>query len=280
MPTERKSILRKIDASCVAQTNGVFHPVGFGIFLCTAGTCRLGFDDTVYVVEPNMLFVFKPFPIINPEYASNDMRGMMMEVDVKKTMQILNDISPDMRVGISQHPCVMINEKQADLINRLLDIIQEKTETVKPDVDDPMEFDSKMTDCLIRSVCYEVFRIYSTSAFVGGSPAKRGNQIFNRFVAAVSANCHVNRLVHYYAELQHISTGHFASVIREISGHGPTYWINLFTMTKIRRMLIDTDMSLKEIARKMNFPDQSVFGRYFRQYEGMSPTAYRLKVKG
>lgn len=271
------SIIRKVDASYLAETNGVVNPDGFGIFLCAAGSCRLGFEDRVYTLEQNMLFIFKPFSIINVEYASPDLNGVIMEVDVEKTMMLLNDISPDMRMEISQHPCVGINENQADLISRLLDIIHEKTGTLKSESDGPEGFNRKMTDCLIRSVCYEVFRIYSTNAFVGGSPAKRSNQIFNRFIASVYLNCHANRLVNYYAGLQNISTGHFASVIREISGHGPTYWINLFTMTKIRRMLLDTDLSLKEIAQKMSFPDQSVFGRYFRLQEGISPTVYRQK---
>lgn len=272
--------IRKLDASYLSQTNGVVHPDGFGIFLCTSGSCRLNFDDMVYSLERNTLFIFKPFAFINVEYASADINGVIMEVDVEKTMMMLNDISPDMRLEISQRPCVSINGQQADMIVRLLAIIQEKSEIMKSGSDCRTEFNQKMTDNLIRSVCYEVFGIYSTSTSVGGSPAKRSNQIFNRFVASVYLNCHTNRLVNYYAGLQHISTGHFAAVIREISGHGPTYWINLFTMAKIRRMLIDTDLSLKEVAQKMNFPDQSVFGRYFRQHEGVSPTAYRLNIKG
>ena len=273
-------MIRKIDASIQAETNGVVNPDGFGIFLCTAGACRLGFDDMVYTLSRNMLFIFKPFSIITLEYASEDVRGLIMEVGVEETMLILNDISPDMRLGISQRPCVVMNDAQADRIIRLLDIIEEKTSTPASEADDPSGFNHKMTECLLRAVCYEVFRIYSTGTFVGGSPAKRNNQIFSRFITSVYLNCQKVRQVSYYAGQQNISSGHFAAVIREISGHGPSYWINLFAMTKIRRMLIDTDLSLKEIAAKMHFPDQSVFGRYFRQYEGVSPTAYRRKIKG
>lgn len=274
------TIVRTVDASYLAETNGVVHPEGFGIFLCTAGSCRLGFDDMVYAVGRCMLFVFKPFAMINLEYASPDMQGMIMEVDVEQTMMILNDISPDMRLEIAQHPCVGINENQAAMITRLLDTIHDKVGILKRDTDDPMGFNRKMTDCLVRSVCYEVFGIYSTGSFVAGSPAKRSNQIFNKFIASVYTDCHASRMVNHYANLQNISTGHFASVIREISGHGPTYWINLFTMTEIRRMLNESDLSLKEIAQRMNFPDQSVFGRYFRKHAGMSPTDYRTQAKG
>jgi len=34
-------------------------------------------------------------------------------------------------------------------------------------------------------------------------------------------------------------------------------------------------MTVKEVAAALNFPNQSFFGRYFRQYAGMSPLQYR-----
>lgn len=273
------SILRKIDTTWLTQTNGIIQPDGFGIFLCTAGSCRLRFDDIAYTVGRDMLFIFKPFAPISTEYVSPDMQGVIMEIDVEKTMMILNDIPAEMRMEISRHPCVSMDHREAAMITKLLDIIQEKTDIIfSAETSGPMGFNQKMTDYLIRSVCYEVFRIYSAGSQADGLPAKRNNQIFSRFIGAVSRNCSRQRLVNYYAGQQHISTGHFASAIRAASGHGPTYWITLFTMTGIRRMLKDTDLSLKEIAEKMNFPDQSVFGRYFRQHEGISPIAYRSKI--
>ena len=49
-------------------------------------------------------------------------------------------------------------------------------------------------------------------------------------------------------------------------------------MTAARRMLDSPALSIKEIAEQLNFPDQSVFGRYFRRQEGISPGQYRAKL--
>ena len=38
--------------------------------------------------------------------------------------------------------------------------------------------------------------------------------------------------------------------------------------------------SIKEIATKLNFPTQSFFGKYFKQYVGISPKEYRNKKTG
>ena len=35
------------------------------------------------------------------------------------------------------------------------------------------------------------------------------------------------------------------------------------------------DLSIKEIASELNFSTQSFFGKYFKQYVGISPTEYR-----
>ena len=40
-------------------------------------------------------------------------------------------------------------------------------------------------------------------------------------------------------------------------------------------MLSDPALSVKEIADALGFPNQSFFGRYFRQYTGISPTEFR-----
>ena len=40
-------------------------------------------------------------------------------------------------------------------------------------------------------------------------------------------------------------------------------------------MLLNSSLSVKEIADALGFPNQSFFGRYFRQYTGISPTEFR-----
>jgi len=32
------------------------------------------------------------------------------------------------------------------------------------------------------------------------------------------------------------------------------------------------------VAEKLNFPDQSTFGRYFKKHAGMSPKEYKKKI--
>lgn len=41
-----------------------------------------------------------------------------------------------------------------------------------------------------------------------------------------------------------------------------------------------SDLTLKEISDRLNFPDQSSFGRFFKSNTGQSPRTYRKGLAG
>jgi AraC-like DNA-binding protein len=43
-------------------------------------------------------------------------------------------------------------------------------------------------------------------------------------------------------------------------------------------MLETSELSIKEISVRLNFPTQSFFGKYFKQYTGFSPKEFRESV--
>ena len=59
----------------------------------------------------------------------------------------------------------------------------------------------------------------------------------------------------------------------------PSDMVQLFTMKAIERRLRFTDMTMQEIANDLNFPNASFFGKYFKEYSGMTPLDYRIKYQ-
>ena len=89
---------------------------------------------------------------------------------------------------------------------------------------------------------------------------------------------HQERDVTFYADKQCLSARYFSSVIKEKSGSSALQWIIQNVITEAKYLLDNTDLSIKEIATKLNFPTQSFFGKYFKQYVGISPKEYRNKL--
>lgn len=48
-----------------------------------------------------------------------------------------------------------------------------------------------------------------------------------------------------------------------------------YVVTEAKAMLNSTSMTVQQISDGLNFPSQSVFGKYFKRVTGMSPKEYR-----
>ena len=103
------------------------------------------------------------------------------------------------------------------------------------------------------------------------------DKIFQNFVITLFRYYQQERDVTFYASKQYLSSRYFSAVIKEKSGSTALQWIVQMVITEAKQLLENSDLTIKEIATKLNFPTQSFFGKYFKQYVGVSPKEYRNK---
>lgn len=84
-----------------------------------------------------------------------------------------------------------------------------------------------------------------------------------------------NRNLGYYASRLCVTSHYLTEVCKEVSSEPASYWIDRFTTNKILGLLRQKEISLTEIADRMNFSSLSYFSRYVLQKTGMSPSEYR-----
>ena len=65
------------------------------------------------------------------------------------------------------------------------------------------------------------------------------------------------------------------AVIKKSLGKNPKSFIDEALIADAKLQLRTTDLSVKQICDKLNFPNPSFFGKYFKQHVGMSPNVYR-----
>ena len=102
-------------------------------------------------------------------------------------------------------------------------------------------------------------------------------EIFNQFLQLLSRQEHKHQRVSFYAEKMNITAKYLSLVIKRVSGKSPMRWITESVMEDCYTMLSGTDLSVKEIAYRLGFPNASFFGQYFREQAGMTPMEYRVK---
>ena len=135
----------------------------------------------------------------------------------------------------------------------------------------------QIVSALVQALCYEVIDAYITNSQeqVQSKKQTRKDKIFQNFLVALHQNFRMHRDVKFYAKLQQRTPRYFSTLVHEVSGKTPTQWISLFVITEAKQLLSNPKTSIKEVANKLNFTEQSFFRRYFKQYTGYSPSEYR-----
>ncbi len=100
---------------------------------------------------------------------------------------------------------------------------------------------------------------------------------FRNLVEGYSSEQHQ---VSWYADALMISPDYLSKIIREYDGSSARAWINRALVSKAEFLMQQSDITIKEISNKLNFPDQSSFGRFFKSNTGQSPKEYRKKLTG
>jgi AraC-type DNA-binding domain-containing proteins len=82
------------------------------------------------------------------------------------------------------------------------------------------------------------------------------------------------------ADMAGLSPPYFSTIFKEEMGENLSKYLNRLRVEKAGRLLLETDMSLSEIAACCCFEDQSWFSKIFKAFTGISPGKYRNQGGG
>ena len=103
----------------------------------------------------------------------------------------------------------------------------------------------------------------------------RNKKLFGKFMTLARHYHTQHRGVKFYADKLCLTPNYLSGAIKEYTGKTVTEWVNEFVMLEAKIMLKDSSLSIQEISRRLNFPDQSTFGKYFKKAAGIGPKQYR-----
>lgn len=105
------------------------------------------------------------------------------------------------------------------------------------------------------------------------------NYTLDSFCALCLENHMKYRNIAYYAGKLNISTRYLYKITKEVFQVTPKQVIDYYVSGTAKKLLQTTVMSTQQIADKLNFPDQSTFGQFFKRNVGMSPSHFRNTYK-
>ncbi|MBQ9120516.1 MAG: helix-turn-helix transcriptional regulator [Lachnospiraceae bacterium] len=74
-----------------------------------------------------------------------------------------------------------------------------------------------------------------------------------------------------------LSTFYFSRTFKEITGFHFVEYLNNVRIKEAKKLLLDTTLTVNDIAAAVGFKSNTHFGRVFKQAEGVSPSGYRKR---
>ncbi|CAM3536530.1 helix-turn-helix domain-containing protein [Flavobacterium chungbukense] len=103
------------------------------------------------------------------------------------------------------------------------------------------------------------------------------NPLYEKFKELLFKDFMNFRTVQHYADELNVSRKYLSEVIKKHSGKTASDWISEMVILEAKVLLQNKKMSINQISDLLHFSDQSIFGRFFKNYEGISPLEYRKK---
>lgn len=72
-----------------------------------------------------------------------------------------------------------------------------------------------------------------------------------------------------------ISYSYMRKIVYELTGKSVIDYLNQLRIQKAKQLLMETDLTIKQIASEVGYYNLQSFNRFFRKYEGMPPSSYR-----
>lgn len=114
-----------------------------------------------------------------------------------------------------------------------------------------------------------VYAVGSTSHSI------RQVELYNRFMELIAQHHASSRDVGFYANQLSVTSRYLAEVTGRIVNKSPKQLIAEYVMQEVERALMQTSLTVQEIANEYHFPSQAAFAKFFRTQKGCSPTELR-----
>jgi AraC-like DNA-binding protein len=227
------------------------------------------------------MYIYMPSLPIRLLYKSEDAEGLLVVLDVDFMLPVVQRVAnAENLLHVRRYPFFSLTEESFGYIRSMLEKLWERI--YEEDKDRKGFLQQRLQVELIKSmaqtITYEVLSIYFSKLPIQPMVQTKKDLIFHQFLLSLFRHFRQEREVAFYAELQHLSPRYFSSIIKEKSGNNALQWIVQMVITEAKLLLETSDLSIKEISVQLNFPTQSFFGKYFKQYTGISPKEFRENV--
>lgn len=259
---------------------------GHSLLLCFEGEIELEINLQPMKLGPDTLFWTTPGSIVE---IKNVGRGPIDWYGLFISSAFLEEINFDLNV-ISSVPMgesgerrnvYQLNPSEMAQLRHYFDILHyNSSKPASPD-DAPartVNFAKPIARSLFAALIYEmmqmIFAHLNREPSLTQGSSRRITYVHN-FLNLVHRYHREQRSVAFYADKLFISPKYLSLIVKEQTGRSAARIIDSFVVLEAKSMLRFSGKNIQEVAYELNFPNQSSFGKFFKNLTGMSPSDYQ-----
>ena len=139
---------------------------------------------------------------------------------------------------------------------------------------------SKSDSFSVEQVCFHLMSLFISVSRHQKLPAQKnrpliGHKILHTFRKLVDDHYKEKKLPKDYAAMLYITPHRLNALCNDLLGMSAGELIRNRILLEAKRLLVNVDMSITEIAYELNFSDNSYFSKFFKKYVAVTPEEFR-----
>ncbi|MFF5380844.1 helix-turn-helix domain-containing protein [Pedobacter suwonensis] len=138
--------------------------------------------------------------------------------------------------------------------------------------DKPVAFEKSIL-YLLHLLFTDLNRYFEPSG--SGGQLGQSIQLVHHYEQLVDKFYHQKHFVKDYSSMLYVRPNYLNSVCNEVTGLSASELIRNRIILEAKRLLINDQKNIAEIAYHLGFEDNSYFGKFFKKHEGMTPDGFK-----
>lgn len=271
---QNKTIVYYEVSNELSSMNAPVRILGLTVALCVSGEGEVVIGMKKYSFQKNSLMLLSPNQYVQSFRNEGDVKIKVLGFNLETVENVMPKLSGLMPVLIHNpmESVINISDQQSLMIQEYMKMIESRLRLPKT------PFKRTKLTSLLQSMLSEILEFHFINVDGTERQSSRKEEILSKFIIEVLQHFRSERSVSFYAELLCMTPKHLSAVCKEITSRTASELIDHYVIMEAKIMLAESDLTIQEIAMKLNFANQSFFGKYFKHLTGMSPSTFRKKT--
>lgn len=240
------------------------------------GTMNITIDNIRHesTAQTKNLINIKPINTVSDLRVSDDFRGYVLVV----SRQFMEDVEHRNKpisfydiVAMRSHHALTLDKNDVEIISDYYHIMEKNNDRFSSPLDISV-FKFAVQLCHLK-ILQRIFTAKERG--LSKTNATRASMLCDRFFAMIEQSIEKEHAVGYYSDALNITSHYLTKITNSFIGLPANRIITNELISRASILLRNPEYTLQQIADRLNFYDQSSFGKFFKKHTGKTPTAYR-----